>query len=143
MKRILIALVFVLSAALYAVPLAAAQSSFSFKISCKGNTPFSILGSADGSWNWTVNGVKENGGFITCNTSGGGFSATGSGTVPSNANGIVASLSVQRANCFKTVSTTQSFTSHGTVSVSLKADCTGFKAGVGSLSISASFTLKN
>jgi hypothetical protein len=142
-KRIAISLILVLGIALSVVPAAIAQSVYSFKMTCKGNQPVAIEGAATTTWNWTVNGAFMNGGFTSCNTSGGGFTVTGSGTVPSNANGITASMSIHRANCFKTVSTSQSFMPGGKVSITLKASCTGFKAGVGSLTIDASFTLKN
>lgn len=143
LNKFFVVLVFVLGTSLLIVPMAAGQQVYTFKMGCKGNQPFAIVGAATTVWNWTVNGVKENGGFASCNTTGGGFTVTGTGTVPSNANGITASMSVHRANCAKTVSTSQSFAQGGSVSISLKASCTGSKAGVGSLSIDASFGLKS
>jgi hypothetical protein len=141
LNRILIALIFIFGLSLTIVPFASAKSVYSFKTTCKGNPPLAFVGEAGTTWNWTVNGASMNGGFTFCNTS--GATGTGSGTVPSNANGITATMNVHRANCLKTVSTSQSFAPGGPVSITLKASCTGFKAGVGSLTIDATFTLKS
>ena len=118
-----------------------APSAYSFSIACHGHGSAAIGGGGSAIWNWTVNGVKEDGGQTEC-----GIAinhVTGTGTVPSNANGIVAQLSGERGNCaFGPVSTTQSFAPGGNVNVKLSGSCSGVAEGQG-VSISVSFSLKS
>src|SRR5258708_4885849 len=75
--------------ALSTVPSALAQSTYSWSMDCRSSSA-GDTGGAVTVWNWTLNGVSIAGNTSYCNQ-------TGSGTVPSNANGIIARLHVQIA----------------------------------------------
>lgn len=137
MKRILLGTVFLLATILPIIPLANAQSTFSWSITCEGSkfqAPGKV-GSAHAVWNWTVNGVPENAGSgqaICSEVNNSKETVSGTGTVPSNANGITATLTAQvESGRTCTVSASQSFSNKGTVSIkNLSVTCQGVESGL-------------
>src|SRR3989442_6286108 len=115
MNKAIIGFVSVLSIILSTMPLASAQSTFSWNFTCEGSKfqQPGFVSFAVATWNWTVNGVAENpgSGSATCAESGNSTgTVSGSGTVPTNANGITASVRAQTGGGHTcTVSTSQSF----------------------------------
>ncbi len=98
-------------------------------------------------WNWTVNGVAENTGSGSAGPCGACIPActvSGSGAVPINANGITATVKAQvESGKVCTVSTSQSFSNKGTVSIkNLSVTCQGVEEGKSSF-IEATFNLKS
>jgi hypothetical protein len=140
LKRFLIALL-VLGVSFSFIPTVsvASRAIYSLTIACTANAPYTIVGHADTIWNWTVNGVKIDGGYILCTSSNGSDTVTARGVIPASANGIVATLLAQRF-CEKTVMTTQSFVAGSAPAIKLSAGCNGieYKHGV---SINATFSL--
>ncbi len=147
MNRAIIGVVFLLGAILSFVPLANAQSTFSWSLTCKGSKFAFFGGSAFAEWNWTVNGVAENAGSGTtpsCGAAIPSITLSGSGTVPANANGIIASV-IAHAESGRTctASTSQSFSNKGSVSINnLSVSCQGVEDGKTSF-IEATFNLKS
>jgi hypothetical protein len=95
-------------------------------------------GSAATDWNWTLNGVS-----IPSNTSYCHQNQTGSGIVPSNANGIVARLDVQLAgqpSCSHQYFASQSFNPGSIPSMDLKGSCSTINYGT-KVSINVTFKL--
>ena len=136
-NRFSIIALMILPAILLTVPqaLGTTQSStFSWKVSCQSTVP-GISGSAIARWNWTVNGVSVSGSWAAC-----GWNNPGTGTVPANANGIIASLHTQIKYCTHTTSTTKSFTPGTVPSISLESSCQAAAYRV-PVSIKASFVL--
>ncbi len=134
LNRVLITLALILVVAFSVVP-TVASLSFAASVTCTGPT-FGIIGVSFAYWNWTSNGVPI-GPFVTsgiisasgvlhCNSTGGGpNTTTGTGTQPSNANGIIVRVTSQIKACYHVVSASQSFASGQPVSITLKASCVG------------------
>ncbi|SRR6266702_5364186 len=120
--------------ALSTVPSAMAQSTYSWGMDCKAASGFEQYGGyADTVWNWTLNGVSIAGNTSYCGT-------TGSGTVPSNANGIIAHLYVNQEKCHHNYYTSQSFNPGSVPRISLKGSCAETLYGT-PYSIEATFKL--
>jgi len=135
MTKTVIGLMLILGAALSAVPMVFAQSSYSWSAKCHG----AIGSGAVADFSWTQNGVSIVSSFGYCNYL--LTSNTGRGTVPSNANGIIVSFTVHvDGACSKSVSTSQSFTLGTRPSIKLSASCSGTSYG-GTVSIKADFSL--
>src|SRR3989442_13247988 len=148
MNKAIIGFVSVLGIILSTMPLASAQSTFSWNFTCKGNKfAFPGIGSsATATWNRTVNGVAENpgSGSAFCGASDNStFTVSGSGTVPTNANGITAFIHAQTGNNGCTVSTSKSLSQNGSVSINnLTVKCSGAEEGKLTF-IEATFNLKS
>ncbi len=118
--------------ALAIIPSAFGQATYSWTLDCKRTG--GLVGNVVAYWNWTSNGVSIQGNKAFC-------SATpGTGTVPSNANGIIARVTASFRNCFNQDSATKSFTPGTVPSISLKAFCSTFAYGQKD-TVSATFTL--
>ncbi len=147
MNKAIIGFVSVLGIMLSTMPLASAQSTFSWNFTCDGSKFAFFGGSATATWNWTVNGVAENTGSGSAGPCGACIPActvSGSGAVPINANGITATVKAQvESGKVCTVSTSQSFSNKGTVSIkNLSVTCQGVEEGKSSF-IEATFNLKS
>ena len=110
------------------------SSTYSWQVSCKSSLA-GIPGSAVARWNWTQDGKNITGGLAAC-----GWNNPGTGTVPSNANGIIASLSTQIKFCFHSTSTTQSFAPGTVPRITLESSCQASAYGF-PVSIKATFTI--
>ena len=150
MIKVILGVVFLLSDILSTVPLANAQSTFSWNFTCEGSKfqqETGFVSIAATTWNWTVNGVAENAGSgrANCNESANQTNTvSGSGAVPANANGIVAFVRAQTAGghgC--SASTSQSFSSTGTVNIkNLSCSAHGVESGLSTF-IEATFNLRS
>ena len=130
----------VLPFVLLLVPPAVAKSSsptfpsYTWQVNCQSSLA-GIPGSAVARWNWTVNGVSVSGSWAAC-----GWNNPGNGTIPANANGIIASLSAQIKYCYHSTSTTQSFAPGTVPQIKLAESCQASAYGT-PVSIKATFTL--
>src|SRR6266852_2599897 len=121
--------------AMSTVPSVLAESTYSWSMNCRSRFA-GDPGGADTVWNWTLNGVSIAGNISYCGK-------TGSGTVPSNANGIIARLGVQIAgqpSCIHDYFVSQSFNPGSVPRISLKGSCSTSNYGT-PVSITASFKL--
>jgi len=135
MSRTIPGLALILGVVMSAIPAVFAQSSFSWSAKCHG----AIGSGATADWIWTQNGASIASGNGFCNYT--LTSNSGSGTVPSNANGIVVLFTVHvDGACSKQVSASQSFSPGTTPSIRLAASCSGTSYG-GTVSIKADFIL--
>jgi len=151
MNRVFITLALLLGIAFSAVPTVAASRSFTASLTCTGTT-IGIIGVVFAYWNWTSNGVPigpfvQSGiisasGVLHCNNSGGGFTTTTSGTQPSNANGIIATLTSHIKACFHGAQASQSFPPGQPVSITVRVSCTGNAYGT-PVTIKGTFTLNS
>lgn len=117
------------------IPSAFGASTYSWTVSCKRSG--GLVGNVIARWNWTSNGVSIQGNTAFCS------STPGSGTVPSNANGIIASLVTEfsrGSGCFNQDSVTKSFATGTVPSISLKSSCSTFAYGQKD-TVSATFQL--
>lgn len=115
-NKIIVGVVFLLGTLLTIVPLANAQSTYAWTLSCQRTG--GLVGNVYATYNWTVDGVN-----LQSNTA---FCGSGSGTVPSNANGISARLVTEFSRgtgCFHTDSVTKSFAPGTVPSIQLKSSC--------------------
>ncbi len=135
---------------LSAIPVVAAtqtSSTYSWSFTCQGSKFATFGGSAEVTWNFTVNGVAENAGSGSAGPCGAcqpACTISGSGAVPTNANGITATVTAQvESGKVCTVSTSQPFSKQGTVSIkNLSVQCQGVEEGQSSF-IEATFNLSN
>jgi len=111
------------------IPSAFASETYSYSETCNVKNE----GSAGTYWNWTQDGVLIGGSSVPC----GGF---GSGTVPSTANGIIATLNVQTHGCFHSYTTTKAFSPGSVPKISLNGSCGGINYWT-QVSVKASFKL--
>ncbi len=150
MNKATIVYVFVLGIVIVStmpVMAAAQTSSYSWSLTCQGSKFAFFGGSASATWNWTVNGVPENTGSGSSGPCGACLPActvSGIGVVPTNANGITATVTAQvESGKVCTVSTSQSFSNKGTVSIkNLSVQCQGVEEGKSSF-IEATFSLQS
>jgi len=151
LNKVFITVAIVLGIVFSTVPTVAALS-FTASVTCKG-PKFGIIGQSFGYWNWTLNGapigpfvssgVITASGAISCNSTGGGpNTTTATGTQPSNANGVIATVTAQIKGCYHQVSASQTFSPGGKVSITVKASCTGNAYGT-SVTETGTFTLRN
>lgn len=110
------------------------SSTYSWQVTCQSSLA-GISGSAVARWNWTQDGKSLPGGLAAC-----GWNNPGTGTVPPNANGIIASLSTQIKFCFHSTATTQSFTAGTVPRISLESSCQAAAYGF-PVSIKATFSI--
>lgn len=104
-----------------ATPLASAQTGtpYTFAIACNtGNT--ARAGDAGASWTFTDDGQLVGGGTAGCGIN---EKNGGTGTVPPNANGIVARLTIFQGNCEGDGFGSQSFAAGGQFSLKVTASC--------------------
>ena len=118
MRNIIIPVVLIVGMTLSILPLANAQSTYSWTLNCKRSG--GLVGNIFAQWNWTSNGktVQSNTAFCSA--------TPGSGTVPSSANGITARLVTEFSRgtgCFNQDSVTKSFASGTVPSIQLKSSC--------------------
>ncbi len=120
------------------VPSVLAQSTYSWSLACRSSSA-GDPGSGVIDWNWTLNGVSTAGNTSYCRSP----SATGNGTVPSNANGIIARLTMQLAgqpSCIHEYFVSQPFNPGSAPRIDLKGSCSTTNYGT-PVSIKADFKL--